>query len=652
MKREIVRISNMKKTCIVIVVLFITVLCSFSFKKQKETNRLYVSGYIQGMRELNENQKTLLDLIQHTDISSAAGIEKVKEQIGVTRSNLKGLDFWLRYLEPVVYKRINGPLPVEWETEVFEKFEKPYKREGAGLTLAELYLDEEHPQKDSLLKLIEASLIATNTYKADSITSQLQDHHHFFLANRLYLLNLAAIYTTGFECPDTKRIIPELRSMLLDVKRIYARFNEGFAGTPLSESYLSLYNSAIEFAGKQPDDYIQFDHFTFIRDYINPLFGANQQFINQYRVFTKSYVDYSLNNASTSIFSKDLYFGQSGKGIFRRVNDPAVLKEIERIGKLLFFDPILSGNNQRSCNSCHKPGEYFTDTSRATSLHYDRQTSLPRNSPSLINATYNHLLMMDGKHISLQNQTKDVITNPQELGCGEKEVVQKILDCAEYKKAFRSFLRYTPQETEITLEHITSAITMYYSKFSNYYAAFDEAMNEKKDIGNSVKQGFNIFMSKAQCGTCHFIPQFNGVKPPYIGSEFEVLGVPADTGFTRLSADKGRYGINPAFETLGAFRTGTIRNAEHTKPYMHNGVFTTLEQVVDFYDAGGGAGKKLKPANQTLSPDSLRLTASEKKNLVLFIKSLNEKITFDPLPEKLPASKNKSLNSRKVGGEY
>ncbi|MEO6541372.1 MAG: hypothetical protein ABIN74_10290, partial [Ferruginibacter sp.] len=205
---------------------------------------------------------------------------------------------------------------------------------------------------------------------------------------------------------------------------------------------------------------------------------------------------------------------------------------------------------------------------------------------------------------------------------------------------------------EITMEHIVSAITMYYSKFSNYYAPFDEAMNNIKTIEPAVKDGFNVFMSKAQCGTCHFVPQFNGVKPPYVGSEFEVLGVPADTAFKKLSMDQGRYGINPAGEMQNAFRTGSLRNAEYTKPYMHNGVFTSLEQVVDFYDAGGGVGKGLLVNNQTLSSDSLRLSPTEKKNLVLFIRSLNENITFDAAPLKLPASNDKLLNRRKVGGEY
>ncbi len=177
-------------------------------------------------------------------------------------------------------------------------------------------------------------------------------------------------------------------------------------------------------------------------------------------------------------------------------------------------------------------------------------------------------------------------------------------------------------------------------------------MNNNKPLGTEAMRGFNLFMSKAQCATCHFVPQFNGVHPPYIGSEFEVLGTPADAKFGKLSDDKGRHGINPAFETMNAFRTGTVRNAAHTAPYMHNGVFRTLEEVIDFYDAGGGAGRHFDIANQTLSADSLKLTATEKKELISFIRSLNEQVIFEEPPATLPASSVSALNARKPGGEY
>jgi cytochrome c peroxidase len=260
--------------------------------------------------------------------------------------------------------------------------------------------------------------------------------------------------------------------------------------------------------------------------------------------------------------------------------------------------------------------------------------------------------MLDGKHISLQDQGRSVITSPIEMNSNEKELLRKLMSCKEYKEAFKKFLKLTPEEKEITLNHIVSAITYYDGSYSRFYSPFDEAINNRTLVSDEVKRGFNLFMSRAKCGTCHFVPNFNGVKPPYIGSEFEVLGTPEDTSFKELSSDKGRYLINPAPETLHAFRTGSIRNAQYTKPYMHNGVFQTLEEVIDFYDSGGGQGKKMVVNNQTLSGDSLKLTEKQKKDLLAFIYSLNEEIIFEEPPLSLPSSSEKALNNRKVGGEY
>jgi cytochrome c peroxidase len=641
----------MKKIGVLSLLVLMTALFAASFK-YKNDREAYSVDYFGRLDAFNQQQSVLLRVIEKADLYSEEGIASIKNEIGKTRVHLKSMDFWFRYLEPIAYKMINGPLPVEWETEVFEKFENPYKREGAGLTLAEIYLDEEKKTKDSLLNLIRMSVRSAETYAADSITANLKTHHHFYLCNRLFLLNLAAIYTTGFECPDTSRIVPELRSMMNDVNDIYRSFNESFPEMRLPDSFLVLYQQALSFVNKQTTDYSQFDHFRFIRDYVNPLYILNQDAINKYRVVTKSFVDYSLNKRNKSIFNKQLYNGQNPKGLFLRIDDEQALAEISRVGKLLFYDPILSGNNKRSCASCHKPTEYFTDTAVATSMNYDGKTRLPRNSPSLINANFNHLVMLDGNHISLQNQTRAVITSPAELACSEKEVIEKVLSCPDYQKAFRKLVALTPEEPEITFGHITSTITYYYSRFSEYYAPFDEAMNNRKDLPENVRMGFNVFMSKAQCATCHFVPQFNGVKPPFVSSEFEVLGVPEDTSFKQLSDDKGRYNVNPAKETLRAFRTGSLRNSAHTAPYMHNGVFKTMNEVIDFYDAGGGAGKGLEVANQTLSSDSLHLSKTEKENLTQFINSLDERVRFEEPPGSLPRSKNKLLNARKVGGEY
>ncbi len=622
-----------------------------SFKLQENNRQNYQKNYFEGIENFN---LSLLNLQKKINADTLINVAHIQNNINTARLYLKSIDFWLRYLEPTTYKKINGPLPVEWETEVFEKYEKPYRREGSGLTLAYLYLDENAStiKKDSLIHLIKQAQQSLAVYKADSITKNLSLPDHFYLCNRLHLLNLAAIYTTGFECPNTEQIIVELMEMLQATTTIYKSFNTTFPDYQLPKNYLDLYDSCIVFVKNQPKAIDRLDHFLFIKNYINPLFAINQQLILNYKISSKSNVDFALNKTAKTIFDKNLYDGQNSKGIFLRVKDSLALKEINQLGKQLFYDPILSANNKRSCASCHKAEHYFADTLVNTPLAFNATTSLNRNAPSLINAQFNHLIMQDGAQLTLLNQTKAVITNKDEMGSDATEVLKKVLSCNEYKKGFTKLLKFTPQEKDITMDHICSAIINYYSKFSNYYSDFDEAMINNKPLNSDAQKGFNLFMGKAQCATCHFIPQFNGVKPPYVGSEFEVLGTPSTIKYTQLSQDKGRYMVNPAIETANAFRTGTLRNADKTKPYMHNGVFKTMDDVLNFYNNGGGVGHGLVVNNQTLSSDSLHLSVTEIKQLKVFITSLNETVKFEALPTSLPKSKIKNLNARKVGGDY
>ncbi len=626
----------------------IGLLLLLSFNEPRDDSR-YAGQYEQKVRALISAQDELLRIAQ-----SENGRETLllRESLRRARLQLKAADFWLRYLEPVAYKKLNGPLPVEWETEVFEKFEVPYRRDGAGLTLAEQCLADPIPDVEHLRALIRASRTATEVFLADSITQQLRTYHHFFLSNRLFLMNLAAIYTTGFECPDRENILPELRFMLNSVDQINQAFNTSFPRQSLTAGYLTLFKEAIRYVEISDGGIDRFDHFEFIQRYVNPLFSMNQELIRKYHVMSVSYNDYSLNDAAASLFDKTLFEGLSAKGVYDAVYDESMLREIRQTGKLLFYDPVLSGNNQRSCASCHKPAEFFTDTTATASPHFNRKERLARNTPTLVNVIYNHLANADGKHFTLQAQAKDVISNPQEMAGDPEDVLQKVLSIGQYRSALKKFARLTPFSKTISLAHITSAISLYYGQFSRYYSPFDLAFTEQRPVQPDARNGFNLFMGKAGCGTCHFVPGFNGVKPPYTNSEFEVLGTPADPGKRGISPDIGRYGVHPVAETRNAFRTGTIRNIPYTAPYMHNGVFRSLDEVLEFYNTGGGRGAGLRVTNQTLPADSLKLTAQEKKQLIAFIYSLCEEIPAERPPESLPASSISSLNSRKPGGAY
>jgi cytochrome c peroxidase len=135
-------------------------------------------------------------------------------------------------------------------------------------------------------------------------------------------------------------------------------------------------------------------------------------------------------------------------------------------------------------------------------------------------------------------------------------------------------------------------------------------------------------MGKAKCGTCHFAPLFNGTVPPvYLRTEQEVIGVPRTAKIVNASidGDVGRFAINGYVAHKYAFKTPTVRNSSLTAPYMHNGVFPTLEQVMDFYNRGGGAGIGVRGVeHQTLSPDPLHLTPSEQQAIIAFLRSLED----------------------------
>jgi len=183
-------------------------------------------------------------------------------------------------------------------------------------------------------------------------------------------------------------------------------------------------------------------------------------------------------------------------------------------------------------------------------------------------------------------------------------------------KSYRElFSEAFPQKnrTGIDTLEVMSAIGSYVRSLVALNSRFDEYMQGNKAAMNQQElNGFNLFMGKARCATCHYMPLFNGSFPPqYSIIESEVIGVPKTIQQTAIDTDMGRYNIlkTPAFKH--AFKITTVRNAARTAPYMHNGVFTTLEQVIDFYNKGGGAGLGYKVDNQTLAADKLNLSKKE-----------------------------------------
>jgi cytochrome c peroxidase len=181
-------------------------------------------------------------------------------------------------------------------------------------------------------------------------------------------------------------------------------------------------------------------------------------------------------------------------------------------------------------------------------------------------------------------------------------------------------------EGEIKPIYIMIALATYIRSLNPFTSRFDLYMRGNKDKMNAEEiNGFNLFMGKAKCGTCHFMPLFNGTAPPFFNTtESEVLGVPSSPSSNIIDPDPGRYTHNKIDELKFSFKTPTLRNIAVTAPYMHNGAFKNLEEVMVFYNKGGGAGVSIQLENQTLSEEPLNLSKSEQKAIISFLNTLSD----------------------------
>jgi cytochrome c peroxidase len=216
----------------------------------------------------------------------------------------------------------------------------------------------------------------------------------------------------------------------------------------------------------------------------------------------------------------------------------------------------------------------------------------------------------------LEFQVNNVVHNESEMG-GSTEHLATLIK--EDKNMYAAFALAYPGEKEPASPYtIANAISSYLRSLQSLNSRFDQYMrNEPVEFSSQEKNGFNLFMGKAKCGTCHFMPLFNGLVPPNFNeTESEVLGVPASLKKPyQLDTDSGKYYFTKSAVHLYAFKTPTLRNIVLTAPYMHNGVYNTLEEVIDFYNNGGGKGLGIVPPNQTLPFDKLSLTKKERRKL-------------------------------------
>jgi cytochrome c peroxidase len=297
------------------------------------------------------------------------------------------------------------------------------------------------------------------------------------------------------------------------------------------------------------------------------------------------------------------------------------------LGRMLFFDPVLSGNQRMACATCHDPAHGFKDR-RVFSLGSDGRPR-PRRTPSVANLAYSRPLFADGRAGSLEEQALEPLLAAAEMGGNVEAIKTRLRANRGYRELFE---RAFPGDS-IDLPLIIQAIAAYERTLVVNDTPYDRwAQGDESAMSAAAKRGFAIFNGKGLCADCHAAPLFGS-------DDLDPIGTPDRDAAGHLvrGSDPGLARLTGSQEDFGAFRATTLRTAVVGGPYMHNASFRTLEEVVDFYDQGGSVGLGLAIPHQDASVRKLHLSATERKNLVEFLHALEQQKPLDRIPDRVPS---------------
>lgn len=520
------------------------------------------------------------------------------------RRHFKAMEPVLAAIDKNNFKSLNAPniLQVQEEDLTDVKIRNPF-----GFQVIEELLHEEEGDAASLNNALTITsdrlkLVQRNTH----IT--LKDYHLIWLL-RDQIMRTAATGITGFDSPVLGQALTESQYTTQTLITLIDICKDKFSAIEIYEDLRASFKEGIT---ALDSDFDAFDRFSFIKNYTDA----------QLKLLVKTQEDWkvtfpfemAISNNASSFFGANtvnvLYFSDYK-------SDTLHLKQKEIFGKALFNDQALSRSKDIACASCHIKEKAFTDGRKTFD---DRQV---RNSPTLTYSAYQQSFFMDGRAGSLEGQVVGVAENHDEFNLPMDSIVRRVLKNPAYKVAIDSL--YGSKRIDFNIRH---AIASYVRSLNGFNSKFDKNIeNIESSLTAEEKQGFNLFMGKAACATCHFPPLFNGTVPPnYKDTEVELIGVPGtnDTINAVISDDLGRYNVFGTDQRKHFFKTPTVRNIHVTGPYMHNGVYNTLEEVVDFYNRGGGKGIGIHEVFQTLPFDALNLTKFEQESLVAFMKTLTD----------------------------
>lgn len=548
----------------------------------------------------------LMDSLSSVNVGS----NEAKIIFGEVRAAFKKAEPYASYLNPEVGHRANGPaLPIYLEDT--GKVMNPFGLQKIEESIFEGEVSQSQFEKE--VRLTQGLMKNLQGYIKDkNLTPQ-----RFFIATHQQLLRIISHSISGFDTPVSHLGIDETIISLESLYEVYQKsirtlIQEKNPG--LDKTFHKSIKNAVAFV-RDNMDFDTFDRYTFIRDYVNPI-TRNWVDIRKESGLWEGVDNLPFNFDAPTFFESDTF----NPTFFTPVTYRNPTEKQIALGKKLFYDPNLSEGNNMACVTCHAPKKAFAD-GLVTNTD-NTGNPLQRNTPTLINSVFQKSFFWDGRSPTLRDQISSVFDNDKEFNSNVHQFSTDILKDSTYSKMFKdAFGKMSTKNNDII-----KAISSYVATLNAFNSKFDRNMRaETADFTEEEKHGMNLFMGKALCATCHFMPLTNGTVPPFFTeTEKEVIGVPETADNEKLDDDTGFYWMYSEELHKGMFKTPTVRNAEFTEPYMHNGLYETLEQVMDFYNKGGGGGMGFDLEHQTLPFDELNLTDAEQQALVAFVKTLSD----------------------------
>ncbi|TAG11207.1 MAG: cytochrome-c peroxidase [Sphingobacteriia bacterium] len=594
----------MRKPILLIVLAFIVLManyCSSTKLTGVEKLSLVYTNYVDSFYAVSQQFNNIVQ-------ENATDSNLIRWHFRNYRIAYKKIELFVDYYYPSTAKAINGPALFEVEAENPAKPNPP-----SGFQVLEEKLFPFFDTGSITLMKEQAALMESLALrlKASSTTLAFTDQH-FFDILKTSIIRIETMGITGFDTPILQSAIKELQvslEALRDYTNTYTKEED-------SNKALLRLSFAIDYL-KSNHSFDDFDRAFFITEFLNPL--SNDLALLQQKLNIPYFNESRpLHVSATTIFDRNAWNAWFYSPIQKDVSN----KQMIALGEKLFYDNRLSLNQTRSCASCHQANKAFTD-GKIKSKSFDGKKLILRNTPTILYAGLQPLQFADSRLVYLEDQAKQVIENPNELH-GNLKIAALVLQKDQLMQD--QFLQ-SYKDSAISPGNIQTAIAAFIRSKSVFNTPFDQYMRgNKKAMSDEAVKGFNLFMGKAKCGTCHFMPLFNGVVPPHFNTmESEVIGVPSTnkSPYT-LDADSGKYSMYQSMLHLHAFKTPTIRNASKTAPYMHNGVYADLQSVLDFYNKGGGKGLGINVTNQTLPSNPLNLSTTEIQAIIQFIETLTD----------------------------